>query len=59
MINLRTQEREANRKSLEETQAKVSETKRRATSDDTHNPRASLSNEVQIVEHPTKGAPGT
>ena len=57
MINLRTQEREANRKNLEETQATVSNTERRTTSDDTHNPRASLSNEVQIVEHHTQGTP--
>ena len=40
MINLRTQEREASRKNLEETQATVSNTERRTASNDTCNPRA-------------------
>ena len=57
MINLRTQEYEADRKNLGETRAKTSETEGRATLEDTHNRRTSLINEVLIVEHPPTGAP--
>ena len=61
MINLRTQEREATRRNIKETQVTVSNPERRATSDDTHKPKPPPppppNNEVQIVERHTQGTP--